>query len=191
MLSPATISTGLLAATGDSRSNRTSRDAGPTILLPMGNFRPLPTLVRVLGPCRAHLSSFTSYFSAGAFMMSYTAPVFPSTPDQDQEFSMSNKTGDAVSDLSTDLAAVRADIARLSDTMATLMRSQADAAGAAVRGAVDGARDQLSQAAAQAQDSAFGAAADLERRIERNPLTAVLIAAGIGMALGMMSKSRG
>jgi ElaB/YqjD/DUF883 family membrane-anchored ribosome-binding protein len=124
-------------------------------------------------------------------MMSSAEPVFPYVPDQDQEISMSNKTGDAASDLSADLAALRADITRLSDTMTALMRSQADAAGAAVRGAVGEARDQLSQAAAQAQDSAFGAAADLERRIERNPLTAVLIAAGIGMALGMMSKSRG
>ncbi len=104
---------------------------------------------------------------------------------------MTYRTGDAASDLAADLAAVRADIARLSDTVSALVRSQADAAGAAVRGVMGDARDQLSQAAAQAQDSAFGAAADLERRIERNPLTAVLIAAGIGLALGMMSKSRG
>jgi ElaB/YqjD/DUF883 family membrane-anchored ribosome-binding protein len=93
--------------------------------------------------------------------------------------------------LAADVAALRADIARLSDTIAGLMRGQADAAGAAVKGAVGDARDQLSQAASHAQDSAFGVAADLERRIDKNPLTAVLIAAGIGMALGMMSKSRG
>jgi ElaB/YqjD/DUF883 family membrane-anchored ribosome-binding protein len=104
---------------------------------------------------------------------------------------MSGKTDDAAAaDLSVDLAALRADIARLSDTMAGLVRNQANSASAAVMGVVGDARDQLSQAASQAQDSALGAAADLERRIERNPLTAVLIAAGIGMALGMMSKSR-
>jgi ElaB/YqjD/DUF883 family membrane-anchored ribosome-binding protein len=109
-----------------------------------------------------------------------------------EEFQMSNKIGDFTSaDLNVDLAALRADIARLSDTVATMVRSQADAAGAAVRGVMGDARDQFSQAASNAQDSAFGAAADLERRIEKNPLTAVLIAAGIGMALGMMSKSRG
>ena len=105
---------------------------------------------------------------------------------------MSNKTGEFTSaELNGDLAGLRADIARLSDTVAAMVRTQADAAGAAMKGAVGDARDQLSQAASQAQDSALGAAADLERRIERNPLTAVLIAAGIGMALGMMSKSRG
>jgi ElaB/YqjD/DUF883 family membrane-anchored ribosome-binding protein len=104
---------------------------------------------------------------------------------------MTTKTGDpTASDLSADLDALRADIARLSDTMAGLVRAQANSAGAAVRGAVGDAREQLAQAANQAQDSALGAAAELERRIERNPLTAVLIAAGIGMALGMMSKSR-
>jgi len=105
---------------------------------------------------------------------------------------MSNKTGDfAASDLADDLAALRADVAKLSDTIAGLVRTQTGSATAAVRGAVDDARDQLSQAAAQAQDRALGAAADIERRIEANPLTAVLIAAGIGVALGMMSKSRG
>jgi ElaB/YqjD/DUF883 family membrane-anchored ribosome-binding protein len=118
--------------------------------------------------------------------------LFFPPPDQVQEISMSNKTDDvAAPDLAADLAALRADVARLSDTIAGLMRGQADAAGAAVRGAVGDARNQLSQAAGHAQDSALGAAADIERRIERNPLTAVLIAAGIGMALGMMTKSRG
>jgi ElaB/YqjD/DUF883 family membrane-anchored ribosome-binding protein len=112
---------------------------------------------------------------------------------------MSNKSGDVTAaDLSDELAALRADLSRLSDTMSGLVRSQANTAGAAMRGAMGdmrgamgGARDQLSQAASQAQDSALGVAADLERRIEKNPLTAVLIAAGIGMALGMMNKSRG
>jgi ElaB/YqjD/DUF883 family membrane-anchored ribosome-binding protein len=112
---------------------------------------------------------------------------------------MSSKSGDLTpADLSEELAALRADLGRLSDTMAGLVRSQANTAGAAMRGAMGDmrgamgdARDQLSQAASQAQDSAMGVAADLERRIERSPLTAVLIAAGIGMALGMMNKSRG
>jgi ElaB/YqjD/DUF883 family membrane-anchored ribosome-binding protein len=104
---------------------------------------------------------------------------------------VSNKTGDvAASELSVDLAALRTDLARPSDTIAVLMRGQADAACVAVKGAVGDARDQLSQAAIHAQDRAFGVAADLERRVEKNPLTAVLIAAGIGVALGMMSKSR-
>jgi ElaB/YqjD/DUF883 family membrane-anchored ribosome-binding protein len=105
---------------------------------------------------------------------------------------MTDKSGHgAAVDLAADLAALRAYIANLSETIAGLSRGRADAAGAAVTGAVGDARDQLSQATRQAQDSVFGVAADLERRIERDPLTAVLIAAGIGMAIGMISKSRG
>jgi ElaB/YqjD/DUF883 family membrane-anchored ribosome-binding protein len=98
--------------------------------------------------------------------------------------------GVAAADLAADLAALRTDIKGLSETIAGLMRGRANAAGAAVKGSVDNARDQISQATSHAQDAVFGAAADLERRIERDPLTAVLIAAGIGMAVGMMTKSR-
>jgi ElaB/YqjD/DUF883 family membrane-anchored ribosome-binding protein len=102
---------------------------------------------------------------------------------------MSDKDS-AASDLARDLAALREDIGRLSDAVAGLVRSQTDAAGAALKDAVGGAREQLSQAADQAQDSVLGAVADLERRIEKNPLTAVLIAAGVGMVFGMMNRSR-
>jgi len=104
---------------------------------------------------------------------------------------MTDKTGDvAAAEFAADLTALRADIENLSETVASLMSGRASAASVAVKGALGDARDQLSQAATHAQDSAFGAAADLERRIERDPLTAVLIAAGIGMAIGMMTKSR-
>ena len=104
---------------------------------------------------------------------------------------MTDKSDDgAAVNIATDLAKLRADIASLSEAIAGLLSGRADAAGAAVKGALGDARDQLSQAASRAQEVALGAAADFERRIERDPLTAVLIAAGIGMAIGMMTKSR-
>ena len=104
---------------------------------------------------------------------------------------MTDKSDDSAAvDIAADLAELRADIANLSETIVGVMSGRANAAGAAVKGALGDARDQLSQAASQAQDGVFGAAADLERRIERDPLTAVRIAAGIGMAIGMMTKSR-
>jgi ElaB/YqjD/DUF883 family membrane-anchored ribosome-binding protein len=149
----------------EARNGRSPTGAPGAILVSLG-LSTLPSAYRVGGRCFDHCCDH-------------------------EEISMTTKTGDfAASDLSADLDALRADITRLSDTMAGLLKAQANSAGAAVRGAVGDAREQLSQAANQAQDSALGAAADLERRIERNPLTAVLIAAGIGMALGMMSKSR-
>jgi ElaB/YqjD/DUF883 family membrane-anchored ribosome-binding protein len=109
---------------------------------------------------------------------------------QSQENAMTDNSGDgAAADFASDLAALRADVANLTESIAGLLRDRADAAGAAVKGAAGDARDHLSRAAGYAQDSAFDVAADLERRIERDPLTAVLIAAGIGMAIGMMTKS--
>ena len=97
---------------------------------------------------------------------------------------------DAAAELAANLAALREDIARLSDTVAGLARAQADAAAAALKDAMAGAREQFSQAAGQAQESALGAVADLERRIEKNPLTAVMVAAGLGMMFGLMNRSR-
>jgi ElaB/YqjD/DUF883 family membrane-anchored ribosome-binding protein len=116
---------------------------------------------------------------------------FPHVADQTQENSMEDRTADgAAAEIAADLATLRTDIKNLSDTIAGLMRGRSNAADAAVKGVVGDARDQISQAASHAQDSVFGAAADLERRIERDPLTAVLIAAGIGIAIGMTTKSR-
>ena len=104
---------------------------------------------------------------------------------------MEDRTVDgAAADIAADLATLRTDIKNLSETVAGRLRDRSNAAGAAMKGAVGDASDQISQAASRAQDSVFGAAADLERRIERDPLTAVLIAAGIGMAIGVMTKSR-
>jgi ElaB/YqjD/DUF883 family membrane-anchored ribosome-binding protein len=111
--------------------------------------------------------------------------------DQTLENLMQDRTADgAAADIAADLATLRTDIKNLSETVAGRLRDRSNAAGAAMKGAVGDASDQISQAASRAQDSVFGAASDLERRIERDPLTAVLIAAGIGMAIGVMTKSR-
>ena len=104
---------------------------------------------------------------------------------------MQDRTADGTAaDIAADLATLRTDIKNLSETVAGRLRDRSNAAGAAMKGAVGDASDQISQAASRAQDSVFGAAADLEGRIERDPLTAILIAAGIGMAIGVMTKSR-
>jgi ElaB/YqjD/DUF883 family membrane-anchored ribosome-binding protein len=110
--------------------------------------------------------------------------------DSNEEARVPHRLDENSADISADLAALREDVARLSDTLASVVRSQADAAGATIRGAVDDARGQLSQAVYSIRDSALEQSADFERRIERNPLTAVLIAAGVGMAFGVMSRPR-
>ena len=42
----------------------------------------------------------------------------------------------------------------------------------------------------EARDRLLDANAEFESRIERNPIRAVLIAAGIGLVLGLLSRSR-
>jgi ElaB/YqjD/DUF883 family membrane-anchored ribosome-binding protein len=111
--------------------------------------------------------------------------------DQKQEIAMTHdKADDAASASATDLAQLREDISQLKDTLAELVRGEAGQARAAIRNAAKDAKSQVSNAASNAQDSAFAVAADFERSIEKNPLTAVLIATGIGLALGVLSRSR-
>jgi ElaB/YqjD/DUF883 family membrane-anchored ribosome-binding protein len=92
--------------------------------------------------------------------------------------------------ITANFAALRGDIARLSDSVSTLARHQADSAGAAVGTAIDTAKGKLTQVANSAQGQAMSVSADFERRIAANPLTAVLIAAGVGVTIGLMTKSR-
>ena len=110
--------------------------------------------------------------------------------DPAEEVSTPRKSDEIIADVSADLAGLRDDVARLSDALAGLLRGQADVAGASIRGALGDARSQLSQAASSIRDGALDRSADFERRIERSPLTAMLIAAVVGLAFGVMSRRR-
>jgi ElaB/YqjD/DUF883 family membrane-anchored ribosome-binding protein len=116
------------------------------------------------------------------------------------------------SQVGADLAALRDDFAKLSSSVADLVKAQAGQASAAMRGAVGDARERLASTsadarerlagraadaqgrimdkAADAQDRFMAATADLESTIERNPLTAVLIALFIGLLMGALGRSR-
>lgn len=96
----------------------------------------------------------------------------------------------AAGDLTADLAALRGDLARLTETMSELVQHQTQAAGLRVSEAVGGARDKIASTAADAQNRVRAASGEIEASIERNPLTAVLIALGIGVSLGMLSRAR-
>ncbi len=97
--------------------------------------------------------------------------------------------------ISADIARLRDDFAKLSASVADLVKAQAGQASAAMRSAVGDARERLASStaetrerlaghaadaqgrimdkAADAQDRFIAATADLEATIERNPLTAV------------------
>ncbi|MGA8171545.1 MAG: hypothetical protein WB816_12055 [Methylocystis sp.] len=94
-------------------------------------------------------------------------------------------------DITADLAALREDVARLAETISKLLQSQTEAAGVGVSEAVGDARDKIANTAGEARNHARAASGEIEASIERNPLTAVLIAFGMGMWLGVMSRSRG
>jgi ElaB/YqjD/DUF883 family membrane-anchored ribosome-binding protein len=105
----------------------------------------------------------------------------------------------AGTDMVKSLDQLRADIAVLSETVARLAsegaasaRSQIkDSAARASRGA-SAAGDQLYQNAAalgrDAADTAHIATAQIESQIARNPIAAVLVALGLGFAIGAMSR---
>jgi ElaB/YqjD/DUF883 family membrane-anchored ribosome-binding protein len=75
----------------------------------------------------------------------------------------------AAEDLTADLAALRQEVARLAATVSDLVQHQM----------------------ADAQENVRAARGQIEASIERNPMTAVLIAFGIGMLISRMNRSRG
>jgi ElaB/YqjD/DUF883 family membrane-anchored ribosome-binding protein len=108
------------------------------------------------------------------------------------------KHSPASEDVSSDLKQLRDDFSRLSDSVADLVKAQTNSASGAIRdgvanigGAIADKAQGLSSSAVQmtnsAQETMRSASHDIEASIERNPLTAVMIAAGIGMVLGMVS----
>ena len=72
----------------------------------------------------------------------------------------------AAGDFAADLAALRQDVAHLAETLGKLVQHQT-------------------------QDRVRAASGEIQGSIRRNPLTAVLVAFGIGIRLGMMNRSRG
>jgi ElaB/YqjD/DUF883 family membrane-anchored ribosome-binding protein len=103
---------------------------------------------------------------------------------------MSRSADDTPPDLAADLAALRRDVARLAETMSALVQQQTQAAGRRVSEAVGDARDRIASGATDAQNRVRVASGEIEACIERNPLTAMLVALGIGMSLGLLSRSR-
>ena len=102
----------------------------------------------------------------------------------------STKLEDNAADIVADLAKIRDDIAKLSGAMGELLLKQASTAGDQVRDAVDGARASFASSSNDAQATMYKASADLEGKIERNPMTAVLVALAAGLVLGMSTHAR-
>ncbi len=112
------------------------------------------------------------------------------------------KTGEdqtpGMTELTNDLTRIREDLGRLTETV-TQMLTGGGSVTDRVRGTVEGARQNLAGTAEtvmqSSRDYMYGAqgmvrdaAGRLETSVERNPLTAVMVAAALGLVVGMMGR---
>lgn len=99
-------------------------------------------------------------------------------------------TGHIREDITADLAALRHDVARLAEYVGAQVQGQAQGAARHVSDAVDDAKSRIASTAADVKSRVTTAGGQVEASIERNPLTAIVVSFGAGMALGMMVRSR-
>jgi ElaB/YqjD/DUF883 family membrane-anchored ribosome-binding protein len=104
---------------------------------------------------------------------------------------MSENIEGATADIAADLAALRRDIAHMAEAVRGLAAVQTEAVGLRLSDAMGDAKSKISNAAEDAQKNVQAASGEIEAAIDRNPLTAVLIALGVGMFIGLISASRG
>ncbi len=103
---------------------------------------------------------------------------------------MTKPIEEATQDFAADLAALREDITKLTQSVTDLVRSQATSTADSMLGAIDSTRRKISDTAADAQDRVSAISSDLESTIERNPLTAIFVAIGAGILVGLLSRTR-
>jgi ElaB/YqjD/DUF883 family membrane-anchored ribosome-binding protein len=106
------------------------------------------------------------------------------------ENSMTETTEGTGEDTTAHLAAIRQDIAQLSESIKGLLQGPAPGVAQQVSDAVDDAKAKLSSTAADVKSRVSAVGGEIEASIERNPLTAVIISFGVGVALGIMSRLR-
>jgi ElaB/YqjD/DUF883 family membrane-anchored ribosome-binding protein len=98
-------------------------------------------------------------------------------------------TGDAsTEDLVAQLETIRADVAKLTSILSKIATDEVDTARARVREAASAIGDQGERLAGAARQSAQSSAHEMEAAIQRNPMSAVLVAVGLGFLFGMFSR---
>ncbi len=103
---------------------------------------------------------------------------------------MTKITEATIEDTTAHLAALRQDIARLSESVSALLQNPAPGVAQHVSDAVEEAKAKISSTAADMKSRVNVAGGEIEVSIERHPLTAMLISFGVGMALGVMTRAR-
>jgi ElaB/YqjD/DUF883 family membrane-anchored ribosome-binding protein len=108
-----------------------------------------------------------------------------------QEEAMTAYVDNVAKEIAADFAVLRRDIAHLTEALRGLVDAQTQTAGARVSEAADGVKDRLAQAAGDARKGAEVAGDQVAASIGRNPITAILIALGLGLLVGLFGRSRG
>lgn len=93
-------------------------------------------------------------------------------------------------DTSSELSNLRAEVSRLSEVIANRARSEADSAGQMISDTMADLGKRSKEVAAVARDKVQETGFEVEDAISRNPWGAVMIAGGIGLVLGMLSRQR-
>jgi ElaB/YqjD/DUF883 family membrane-anchored ribosome-binding protein len=96
----------------------------------------------------------------------------------------------AASRAAEDFAKLREDVAKLSQSVAELVQQQAASATSQMADAYGTARERLVRSAGEAQNKVMSLEAELETKIERNPLSSLAIAIGVGFVVGTMTQPR-
>ena len=97
------------------------------------------------------------------------------------------KTGGA-DDLQAQIEAVKADLAAISNTLADLVRTSVREGRVRMESKAREYREKSAEQADAAWDEARAYGEALEERIVKNPLTAVLVALGLGFLIGLLSR---
>ncbi|NCO20752.1 MAG: DUF883 domain-containing protein [Rhodobacterales bacterium] len=95
-----------------------------------------------------------------------------------------------IEDLSEQLEALKADIATLTHTIGDIGRSKGEEVAGTLRGQAEAARDAGAAQIADVQRQLVSGAHDAEDYVRRNPATALGIAAGVGVLVGLISARR-
>lgn len=104
---------------------------------------------------------------------------------------MTKSTESVAGEFADELAAVREGVATLTERLTKLVREQAPSAGQRISDFVGEASDKIASTTADAQKTVCSAGREIEACIEKKPLTSVLVAFGVGVSLGLLSRLRG
>ena len=103
-----------------------------------------------------------------------------------EKFEAAGATGRTDPD-TVDFTALRADIAKLTQTVSKLLERQTSSARDQLAGAVGAAGDNISQSASAAQDKLMSFEEDVGSQIKKNPWTAIAVAGLVGFLIGKVS----